>query len=654
MHKQIHTHTKKIKIFLHETLNLGHFVSLHFQSDAKCRRGTPYDKANLLRAYEATQSGMSVYRAARTYSVPESTLRDRTRCNVALDATPGPETILSWEEEKHLVEHIKYMGDIGYGYTKSNVQHMATDYCKSMGKSVISEKGLSSMWFYAFMKRWPDLKLAKPQKLQMSRAKSASREAIDSYFHELGTVLQQNNLLESPERIFNIDETGISMEHAPPKIVCASSSNPQAVTSARSSNVTIIAGANAIGNNIPPFYVFPGKRWNDEFLNGAPAGSTGSMSETGWSNSGIFERYVTEHLAKHANINENNNQCTLILYDGHKSHLSLTLTEWARQRHVVLFVLPPHSSHLTQPLDVGVFGPFKCQYNQECQIYMQKNPGVSITKYEVAQLTAKPYLKALSPENIISAFRKSGVYPFNAGVITTSQVAPSTIYINEENPAPSDKPESNKDCPKATSENSVPSITQSLTNDLPPETPNPVNDMTEKMKNFFSDRQITKVVQRPKKKFVPPYSVTGDLLKKSNIDSLTNQAMKKEQPKVQQPKVKKPTSKGQSQKVNKVSTLKLNPNTEKPSTSGQNKKGNPIELTSDISSESEISGSEDDNCCVCNRFQPAELQNCHQLVITKWAQCDFCPHWTHLKYCSEVTVIRRDSVFRCPHCLSKN
>ena len=100
---------------------MGHFVSLHFQSDAKCRRGTPYDKANLLRAYEATQSGMSVYRAARTYSVPESTLRDRTRCNVALDATPGPEMILSWEEEKHLVEHIKYMGDIGYGYTKSNV-----------------------------------------------------------------------------------------------------------------------------------------------------------------------------------------------------------------------------------------------------------------------------------------------------------------------------------------------------------------------------------------------------------------------------------------------------------------------------------------------------------------------------------------------------
>ena len=128
------------------------------------------------------------------------------------------------------------------------------------------------------------------------------------------------------------------------------------------------------------------------------------MSESGWSNTGIFEYYVTNHLAKHAKITENNAQNTLILYDGHKSHISLTLTEWAKQRNVILFVLPPHTSHITQPLDVGVFGPLKCLYDRECQAYLQKNPGISITKYEVARLTSKPYMKALSPENIVSAF----------------------------------------------------------------------------------------------------------------------------------------------------------------------------------------------------------------------------------------------------------
>ena len=123
---------------------------MHFQVDSKARKEKPYDRANVIRAYEATQSGMSVYRASRVYSVPESTLRDRPRCNVTLDATRGPGLLLSWEEEKHLVDHIKYIGDIGYGYTKSEVQYMATDYCKSVGKDVKSN-GLSSMWFYAFM-----------------------------------------------------------------------------------------------------------------------------------------------------------------------------------------------------------------------------------------------------------------------------------------------------------------------------------------------------------------------------------------------------------------------------------------------------------------------------------------------------------------------
>ena len=251
-----------------------------------------YDKANVIRAYEATKSGMSVYRAAKMYNIPESTLRDRTRCKVELDARSGPERIFSVEEETQLVEHVKYMADIGYGYTKSKIQYMAADFARSIGKQVKAEKGLSDHWFYGFLKRWPDLKMAKPQKLQISRAKSASKEVIDKYFYELGNVMRENGLMEAPERIYNLDETGLSTEHAPPKIICSKESNPQAVTSERSANVTIIAGVNALGNYIPPFYVLPGKRWMDELMEGEPPGSVGTMSDKGWSNSKVFVLFV--------------------------------------------------------------------------------------------------------------------------------------------------------------------------------------------------------------------------------------------------------------------------------------------------------------------------------------------------------------------------
>jgi tryptophan 2,3-dioxygenase len=59
-----------------------------------------YDRANLQRALEAIVKGMSVYRAARQYNVPESTLRDRTRGNVDIEAKISQDIIFAKDEEK--------------------------------------------------------------------------------------------------------------------------------------------------------------------------------------------------------------------------------------------------------------------------------------------------------------------------------------------------------------------------------------------------------------------------------------------------------------------------------------------------------------------------------------------------------------------------
>ena len=65
-----------------------------------------------------------------------------------------------------------------------------------------------------------------------------------------------------------------------------------------------------------------------------------------------------KHFVKYANVSDTSKEAPiLILYDGHKSHISLTLTDWAKKHNVILFVLLPHTSHVKQPLDVGVFGP---------------------------------------------------------------------------------------------------------------------------------------------------------------------------------------------------------------------------------------------------------------------------------------------------------
>ena len=160
--------------------------------------------------------------------------------------------------------------------------------------------------------------------------------------------------------------------------------------------------------------------FSDSLLSCANVGAAGEMSKSEWSSSDVFRNYLTKHFASYASISSGSDgEPTLVLYDGHRSHISLTLTEWAKAHNVVLFVLSPHTSHLTLPLDVGVFGPFKAMYNKVCRTYMNKNPGLTVTRYQVAELTAKPHLRSLTPEILTAAFRKPGIYPVDNKVIGT-------------------------------------------------------------------------------------------------------------------------------------------------------------------------------------------------------------------------------------------
>ena len=90
-----------------------------------------------------------------------------------------------------------------------------------------------------------------------------------------------------------------------------------------------------------------------------------------------------------------------------------------------------------------------------------------------------------------------------------------------------------------------------------------------------------------------------------------------------------------------------------PSTSGLSKTGGPINLIAEDSVATDIDDGDDDEekCCVCNDWQPVELRQCQSIVFVSWAKCEFCEHWTHLKFCSDVRVLRISATFRCPHCI---
>lgn len=323
----------------------------------------------------------------------------------------GPQPLLSQEQEARLVDHIKKSTDLGYGYTRTDVTTLATDYAVDLGLKDKDGKPLSLQWFRSFMDRWPELKTERPRALAMSRAKCTSQEVVDSFFDELETILTKYNLKDKPHCIYNIDEKGLSPEYTPPKDVGDSDAQSPAVTSEQDNTTTIIGAGNAGGTQIPPFLVFAGQRMRQELLQGCTPGTNGDVSPTGRSNAEIFKTYLEKHFKNYVQ-GLSADQPILVLYDDHKLHVSIDVIDWAKAHNIILFSLPAKSSRLLQPLDVGCFGPLSSIYNNSCHKFVRENH-CKITRYNIGKLCTNAYVKGLSPENLWSSFRRTGIYPLN-------------------------------------------------------------------------------------------------------------------------------------------------------------------------------------------------------------------------------------------------
>lgn len=82
-----------------------------------------------------------------------------------------------------------------------------------------------------------------------------------------------------------------------------------------------------------------------------------------------------------------------------------------------------------QPLDRGVFGPFKTFYNQTANNWMLTpgNAGKPITIYNVAQLAGDAYTRTVTPSNIIKGFKASGFVPLNENIFREDDFLPSAV-----------------------------------------------------------------------------------------------------------------------------------------------------------------------------------------------------------------------------------
>ncbi|XP_072401586.1 uncharacterized protein [Diabrotica undecimpunctata] len=139
------------------------------------------------------------------------------------------------------------------------------------------------------------------------------------------------------------------------------------------------------GGTVPPVFVFTRIRNPVEYLgdeNSASAIAFGNKRER--ITSEVFPE-VIKHFVSHVKCTQQNR--VLLLVDNHESHISVEVIRLCRENGIVLLSFLPHTTHRLQPLDAGVYGPFKTYLAAAHHHWLLTNP---------AKVIAIRYLGALA------------------------------------------------------------------------------------------------------------------------------------------------------------------------------------------------------------------------------------------------------------------
>ena len=102
---------------------------------------------------------------------------------------------------------------------------------------------------------------------------------------------------------------------------------------------------------------------------------------------------------------------------------------------ILVLILPPHSTHRLQPLDIGLFQLLSTAYSNQINSLISKGLGlVSMSKRSFWRLFHAAWLEAFTEANITSAFQKAGIWPFSPqyilSTITRRPITPPEASIS--------------------------------------------------------------------------------------------------------------------------------------------------------------------------------------------------------------------------------
>lgn len=204
-----------------------------------------------------------------------------------------------------------------------------------------------------------------------------------------------------PKYIFNTDETALFWKLMPSKSFLVKGDAARGGKKDKS-RITILFTCNADGSKKwKPFVI--GKSLKPRCFKGKDLPTEYTANKTAWMTSKIFQKYLSDRNRELAK----KNQKILLLMDNFSGHTPLKLS------HIEMMFLPPNTTSILQPLDLGIIRNFKYHYRvkllkQKIANLEEGKGSLTINLYQALQLVYNSW-KCVKSQTIENCFSHSKI-----------------------------------------------------------------------------------------------------------------------------------------------------------------------------------------------------------------------------------------------------
>jgi hypothetical protein len=361
-----------------------------------------------------------VSKYATKYSVDQTTLRRRWKgVQAPRELKDMAQQNLSPQQELGLVEYIKELTDLGIPPTRDMIQNFG---------SAVAERDLSESWVQRFIERNRNHLISRwSTGLDRNRHQADTLDKYDDWFDLIHLKIEEHKI--EPRLMYNMDEKGfmIGVEGRSKrwfsKQVFLHGGIQKALQDGNREWITTLCTICADGTTLPPALIYEATNDNIrdiwvEDIQPEQHKVYVASSPSGWTNERLGLAWLKDVFDANTK-SKARRKWRLLIVDGHGSHLTPQFIDYCIKNRIFLAILPPHSTHQLQPLDVVMYSPLSAAYSSELRQQQYRSLGLlPVKKADFFPLFWSAYTRSFKEKSILSAFEATGIWPMNREVVT--------------------------------------------------------------------------------------------------------------------------------------------------------------------------------------------------------------------------------------------